>query len=126
MALVVAILLLFTVACGQFQQQHYEGAGAGAVVGGVAGALLDKKIHGVEVLLAQLLVLFLELQLLIFLQEVQERHIKLESLLNTEQKMEEAITKQNLQVITTIKTLIRSVERFQKKCGKMVSLLRIQ
>lgn len=43
MALVVAILLLFTVACGQFQQQHYEGAGAGAVVGGVAGALLDKK-----------------------------------------------------------------------------------
>ncbi|MGC9046225.1 MAG: glycine zipper 2TM domain-containing protein, partial [Thermodesulfovibrio sp.] len=35
--------MLFTVACGQLGQQHYEGAGAGAVVGGVAGALLDKK-----------------------------------------------------------------------------------
>ncbi|MGC8795952.1 MAG: glycine zipper 2TM domain-containing protein [Thermodesulfovibrio sp.] len=42
-ALVLAALMLFTVACGQLGQQHYEGAGAGAVVGGVAGALLDKK-----------------------------------------------------------------------------------
>lgn len=42
-ALAVAALMLFTVACGQLQQQHYEGAGAGAVVGGIAGALLDSK-----------------------------------------------------------------------------------
>lgn len=42
----LSILILFTffiTACGQLQQTHYEGAGAGAVVGGVAGALLDKK-----------------------------------------------------------------------------------
>ncbi|MDI1471084.1 MAG: glycine zipper 2TM domain-containing protein [Thermodesulfovibrio sp.] len=43
MALILAALMLFTVACGQLHQQHYEGAGAGAVIGGIAGALLDKK-----------------------------------------------------------------------------------
>lgn len=42
-ALLVAMLIIFTTACGQLSQYHYEGAGAGAVVGGVAGALLDKK-----------------------------------------------------------------------------------
>lgn len=46
LALLLAAVMLFTVACGQLQQQHYEGAGAGAVIGGIAGALLDKKIHG--------------------------------------------------------------------------------
>ncbi|MCS7163783.1 MAG: glycine zipper 2TM domain-containing protein [Thermodesulfovibrio sp.] len=40
---VLVVLILFTVACAQLQRQHYEGAAAGAVVGGVAGALLDKK-----------------------------------------------------------------------------------
>lgn len=43
LSLVLAALMLFTVACGQLQQQHYEGAGLGALVGGIAGALLDKK-----------------------------------------------------------------------------------
>ncbi len=43
LALLLSLLMLFTVACGQLQQQHYEGAGIGALVGGVAGALLDKK-----------------------------------------------------------------------------------
>ncbi|MEJ5227312.1 glycine zipper 2TM domain-containing protein [Thermodesulfovibrio sp.] len=42
-ALLMSLLLLLTVSCGQLQQQHYEGAGAGAVVGGIAGALLDSK-----------------------------------------------------------------------------------
>ncbi|MCX7988641.1 MAG: glycine zipper 2TM domain-containing protein [Thermodesulfovibrio sp.] len=42
-ALLISFLMLFTVACGQLQQQHYEGAGIGALVGGLAGALLDKK-----------------------------------------------------------------------------------
>jgi len=41
-ALFLSVLMLFTVACGM-QQHHYEGAGAGAVVGGIAGALLDHK-----------------------------------------------------------------------------------
>ncbi|WP_353684343.1 glycine zipper 2TM domain-containing protein [Thermodesulfovibrio sp. 3907-1M] len=42
----LSVLILFTffiTACGQLQQSHYEGAGIGAAVGGVAGALLDKK-----------------------------------------------------------------------------------
>lgn len=43
LALLISLMLLFTVACGQLQQQHYEGAGIGALVGGVAGALLDSK-----------------------------------------------------------------------------------
>lgn len=43
LALIVAVLVIFTVACGQLSQYHYEGAGIGAVVGGVAGAFLDKK-----------------------------------------------------------------------------------
>lgn len=43
LALILAGLMIFTVACGQLQTYHYEGAGAGALVGGIAGALLDKK-----------------------------------------------------------------------------------
>ncbi len=43
LALVLALLMFFTWSCGQLQTHHYEGAGAGAVVGGVAGALLDHK-----------------------------------------------------------------------------------
>lgn len=43
LALLISLLMIFTVACGQLSYQHYEGAGAGAIVGGVAGALLDKK-----------------------------------------------------------------------------------
>jgi len=43
LALILAILLIFTTACGQLQQQHYEGAGIGTVIGGIAGALLDHK-----------------------------------------------------------------------------------
>ncbi|MCX8034013.1 MAG: glycine zipper 2TM domain-containing protein [Thermodesulfovibrio sp.] len=42
-AFILVVLMLFTISCGQLQQQHYEGAGIGALVGGVAGALLDKK-----------------------------------------------------------------------------------
>jgi len=43
LALILAALLIFTTACGQLQQQHYEGAGIGTVIGGIAGALLDHK-----------------------------------------------------------------------------------
>lgn len=43
LATLMVLMMFFTVACGQLQQQHYEGAGAGAVVGGIAGALLDSK-----------------------------------------------------------------------------------
>lgn len=39
----VVFLVLFTTSCAPLGQHHYEGAGAGALVGGVAGALLDKK-----------------------------------------------------------------------------------
>ncbi len=42
-ALILALVMLLTTACGQLQQHHYEGAGAGALVGGIAGALLDSK-----------------------------------------------------------------------------------
>ncbi len=38
--LIILSLLTLTVGC---QQYHYEGAGLGGVVGGVAGALLDRK-----------------------------------------------------------------------------------
>ncbi|WP_028844336.1 glycine zipper 2TM domain-containing protein [Thermodesulfovibrio thiophilus] len=42
LALMLALLMVFSVACGQLSQYHYEGAGTGAVVGGAAGVLLDK------------------------------------------------------------------------------------
>jgi len=38
--LIIAVLLLTTIGCAQYQ---YEGATVGGVVGGVAGALLDRK-----------------------------------------------------------------------------------
>lgn len=43
LALFISLLLVFNVACGHLSQHHYEGAGAGALVGGAAGALLDRK-----------------------------------------------------------------------------------
>lgn len=43
LALLMAFVILLTTACAGIGQQHYEGAGAGALVGGVAGALLDRK-----------------------------------------------------------------------------------
>lgn len=42
-ALLMAFVILVTTACAGVGQHHYEGAGAGALVGGVAGALLDRK-----------------------------------------------------------------------------------
>ena len=43
LAFLLSFILLLNVGCVTLQQHHYEGAGAGALVGGVAGALLDKK-----------------------------------------------------------------------------------
>lgn len=42
-ALLMSIVIFITTACAGIGQHHYEGAGAGALVGGIAGALLDRK-----------------------------------------------------------------------------------